>query len=299
MDKEGGGCETSGGGTGGEKQRRGKRERSEDPRSSDFSSDTSSQTTVSEHSAPWCNMGLLNACSINNKQLRISDFIQKFHLDILALTETWLTEENGDQSLGKILPGEFTFYHQARVDQRGGGVAVGHSNELEGTRVQSDEPFESFEYVTADLRHHEWDRPIRTITVYRPPRGNKENFLREFENLLKKFPKDDSILITGDFNIKVNDENDNHATLFTEVLEANKFCQHVEEATHNRGNTLDLVITRNVEIPDLRVKKPKPKTETKTNKKTNEVTERNKTISDHSLVKFRVCPTNMGSPRQP
>ncbi|XP_051797401.1 uncharacterized protein LOC127531665 isoform X3 [Acanthochromis polyacanthus] len=277
----------NGGGTGGEKQRR----KARVEWSSDFSSDTSSQKTVSEDSAPWCNMGLFNARSINNKQLRISNFIQKFDLDILAMTETWLTEENGDQRLGEILTGEFTFYHQPRVDQRGGGVAVGHSNELEGTRVQLDEPFESFEYVAADLRHDEWDRPIRIITVYRPPGGNMENFLEEFENLLEKFPEDDSILITGDFNIKVNDMNNKHAKKFKKLLEDNNLHQHVEQATHNRGNTLDLVITRNVEISHLRVKKPKPKT--------NEVTERNTTISDHCAIMFSVRPTNMGSPRQP
>ena len=52
-----------------------------------------------------------------------------------------------------------------------------------------------------------------------------------------------NIIITGDFNIHVNDTNDPEAQIFLDTMEALGLDNHVNFATHNRGNTLDLVLT--------------------------------------------------------
>ena len=52
------------------------------------------------------------------------------------------------------------------------------------------------------------------------------------------------LLVLGDFNIHVDVPNDIDAVKFLDLLESLGREQHVTEATHIFGHTLDLVITR-------------------------------------------------------
>ena len=52
------------------------------------------------------------------------------------------------------------------------------------------------------------------------------------------------MLVLGDFNIHVDVPNDIDAVKFLDLLESLGLKQHVTEATHIFGRTLDLVITR-------------------------------------------------------
>ena len=51
------------------------------------------------------------------------------------------------------------------------------------------------------------------------------------------------LLIIGDFNIHVNDEFDENAGNFINIITALDLKQHIHFPTHMAGNTLDLVIT--------------------------------------------------------
>ena len=50
------------------------------------------------------------------------------------------------------------------------------------------------------------DEPVIAGVLYRPPNGNKEVFLSELENILKKLPTS-NVYITGDFNINLHKNN--------------------------------------------------------------------------------------------
>ena len=52
------------------------------------------------------------------------------------------------------------------------------------------------------------------------------------------------LIITGDFNIHVNDTNDSDACEFLDLLASLGLKQHVTGPTHEGDHTLDLVITR-------------------------------------------------------
>ena len=52
---------------------------------------------------------------------------------------------------------------------------------------------------------------------------------------------DRNIIITGDFNIHVNDVTDSDAMSFTDSMEALGLTQYVQFPIHRLGNTLDLV----------------------------------------------------------
>src|SRR5271155_5747741 len=52
------------------------------------------------------------------------------------------------------------------------------------------------------------------------------------------------VLITGDFNIHVDILSDPFSKSFSNLLETFDLKQHITLPTHNRGHTLDLLITR-------------------------------------------------------
>ena len=51
------------------------------------------------------------------------------------------------------------------------------------------------------------------------------------------------MIVLGDFNIHINDENDNNASIFVDTVNALGFNQHVTFPTHQAGNILDLAFT--------------------------------------------------------
>ena len=52
------------------------------------------------------------------------------------------------------------------------------------------------------------------------------------------------ILIAGDFNIHIDNSSMDSATKFIQILDQYNLQQHVNGATHTKGHTLDLVITK-------------------------------------------------------
>lgn len=68
--------------------------------------------------------GLLNAQSVSKKTFSIREKIIESSLDILAITETWLSERD-HAKIGEMLPSTHTFLHVPRQDdERGGGVGI-------------------------------------------------------------------------------------------------------------------------------------------------------------------------------
>lgn len=89
---------------------------------------------------------------------------------------------------------------------------------------------------------------ILTVTIYRPPKHNT-NFLSEFPDFMSiVLTSCDRIISLGDFNFHINDTADSKVVEFLDVLACFGLVQHVKRNTHNHGNTLDLVITRDIEI---------------------------------------------------
>ena len=101
--------------------------------------------------------------------------------------------------------------------------------------------FTSFEHIAISIN---CNAPILIITVYRPQKS-KCGFLDEFSELLSKVSTDyNCIIISGDFIIHVDNKTDPDAQNFISLLEAFDFTQQVSGPTHNKGHTLDLVISK-------------------------------------------------------
>ena len=61
-----------------------------------------------------------------NKTGEIVDYVKDHDVDIVALTETWLSdsEHNNIKVIGDITPDGYSFRHVARPGKRGGGVGL-------------------------------------------------------------------------------------------------------------------------------------------------------------------------------
>ncbi|KAJ3600778.1 hypothetical protein NHX12_031753 [Muraenolepis orangiensis] len=220
-------------------------------------------------------MGLLNVRSMAKAKAAqvILDIIVQNDLDVLLTTETWLTPSNFESILQDACPPNFTFYHRSRDGRRGGGVGIQLRTSYRGEQIWFSN-ITTFEYVAVVLENDEWEVPVLLVNVYFPPgysRGEFHNFLSGFEMLLRHINGVyDHVIFTGDFNIHVDQGMQSKTIEFYFLLKQYGLEQHVNKKTHNKGHTLDLVFTRNVDVSDLIVFDPH--------------------ISDHYIVIFMSIP---------
>ena len=91
---------------------------------------------------------------------------------------------------------------------------------------------------------------LRLIVLYSPEAksGNhkaSDKFLKEFAELLDVvITLPGKLIILGDFNYHVDDSSDCVAEQFLSMVASSNMIQHVDFPTHNKGHTLDLVLTR-------------------------------------------------------
>ena len=72
-----------------------------------------------------------------------------------------------------------------------------------------------------------------------------DKFFDEFTTLLESVAIFQSeVIISGDFNIHVDDTNDRHGRRLLDILDSFDMVQNISVPTHKGGHTLDLVITR-------------------------------------------------------
>ena len=88
------------------------------------------------------------------------------------------------------------------------------------------------------------------MIIYRIPYSIKHpitasTFFEEFTSYLESvIMSSELLLITGDFNIHVDDCRDTDYVRLLGLLESMGLQQHVDVPTHKSGHTLDLIITR-------------------------------------------------------
>lgn len=224
------------------------------------------------------NMGLVNARSVCNKDTteNLNILLTRSRLDFLLITETWLNRDSRDDIiLRRLLPHNTRIIHVPRPVGQGGGVAIVFSDQLEFRQINlSAVAVDSFEYVAGVVSHPSWDHPVVIICIYHPTSTNREQleyFLLELELLLFNVYENYShrVIVAGDFNIWVDEEGEPRR-VFRSFLRRSRLEQFVHEPTHRHGHTLDLVLSRNVDIPV--------------------VTVWDDNISDHFTVNFKAKP---------
>ena len=198
---------------------------------------------------------LLNIRSVKNKTTALTDFILENNFDIIALTETWLSDADA-VTLGDLTPAGYSLHQVSRKKGRGGGVAILYRSGLIVTRsnLAVAETFESLSVCVSSGACS-----TRIVVLYRPPSTSTTNFLVELASLLDTlvlYPT--SLLLAGDFNFHVNSSTSIDSAALRDLLISYDLEQHVQTPTHKAGHILDLVITRSSEeiISDVTVYDP-------------------------------------------
>lgn len=138
--------------------------------------------------------GLLNCRSVRNKTLPIKDYVVESNLDILALTETWLsTDDTDDHVIGDLIPDGYELHHAPR-DGKGGSVGLLFKSVFDLKRSDIRMHFQTFEFLDVLVKSSS-TCDLRILVVYRPPSsssyGNSiELFLDEFGIFLESYVTD-------------------------------------------------------------------------------------------------------------
>ena len=197
---------------------------------------------------------LWNARSLNAKIPMVCEFVTTNEVDILAITETWLSgDSRDDRTIGDLLNSlpNYSFYHSPRIGRTGGGVGVCLKKGYTVHKFDM-KSFSSFEYIDL-LIHDQFGTSLRLATIYRPQRtdtgrSSVQLFFDEFSLFLEQMMIHPSkLMIAGDFNFHVNNPIDHDAGRFLELINSVNLLQHVSLPTHQSGHTLDLLLTRATE----------------------------------------------------
>ncbi len=152
------------------------------------------------------------------------------------------------------------------------GVATIYSNTLSISQ-KTGFKYNSFEvmvlHITLSREKSINDKsPVMFVlaTVYRPL-GHYTDFIKEFGDFISELVLSaDKVLIVGDFNIHVDNENDALGSAFLDILNSIGVRQHVSGPTHYQNHTLDLILSHGIDVNGV------------------EVLQQSDDISDHYLV---------------
>ena len=128
---------------------------------------------------------------------------------------------------------------------KGGGVAKIFNTSLQCKQISHGD-FASFEYICALVKGSPC---ILLLTIYRPPKHSAKVFLEEFGELLTNICLSfDCLIISGDFNIHVDNPENTYSKELLRLIDTFGLTQHIQVPTHSHGHTLDLVITKCLDV---------------------------------------------------
>ncbi|XP_063875034.1 uncharacterized protein LOC135108190 [Scylla paramamosain] len=179
------------------------------------------------------------SANVRGLQMNIGDLthncVLRHDAGAVVVTETWLNGEV-EPSFGKI--GGYT--HWARRDRRnraGGGVAVCFREGVQAQQLDVDTPPQlEVMFFRVVLANHS---ALLLCAMYRPPRQGPDSlmYLKEALDVLLVTHRCQHFLLVGDLNHHV--EHDAYENLLT----VQGLKDHVTFPTHERGGTLDPVIS--------------------------------------------------------
>ena len=170
-------------------------------------------------------------------------------IDLCFITETWL--RNNDEGRAWLdCSGVNNNWYKAitssRVDGISGGIALLHKDNIKLTEIKT--------YQLHSYQYGKWSKdttqPSHThqniqTAIHQHEHDNDGDFHNEFTEWIgENLANDKNLVITGDFNVHVNDQRDPDVQIFSAITSALGLNQHIKFSTHRAGNTLDLPFTK-------------------------------------------------------
>ena len=151
----------------------------------------------------------INARSVKNKLAELQHYIINNRVDLLAITESWLSS-NDNVVEDRLIQDGYKFIYQPRENRKGGGVAVLHRNGIV-VKIKRQGIAKSLEYIDYYVTCK--NRSFELIAIYRPgsnPKNGKavpvSTFFGDFMELLDSHDTATyDFVIAGDLNFHVSD----------------------------------------------------------------------------------------------
>jgi hypothetical protein len=186
-------------------------------------------------------LGHINVRSLFTGFSELVNIVKDNNLNIVALSETWLTKDTNSQTVS------FDGYTLFRKDRqnRGGGVGMYVTSTIRCSTF--DVNFindDTFEYLLLELNLAR----VRVLiaSFYRPPNYNLINFCDNLESLmLNVFPAFDEVICLGDFNVDFSKS----PNLLERLFDGYNFLQLINEPTRiteNSQTLIDLILVSNI-----------------------------------------------------
>ncbi|KAM4663471.1 uncharacterized protein O3C94_011720 [Discoglossus pictus] len=177
---------------------------------------------------------LWNARSICNKLTFTHDLFTTNSLNLLALTETWLSSSD-TASPAALSHGGFHLSHTPRPgNKQGGGVGVLLSSRCTFHLIP---PVPSLQFSSFEAHTIRLFSPISlcVAVIYRPP-GTSSQFLDHFSAWLPHFLSSNiPTLILGDFNIAIDTPTSSAAAKLLALTSSLGLSQLTDSSTHHAG----------------------------------------------------------------
>lgn len=174
--------------------------------------------------------GLLNARSLSASKFIVQHHIIHNNIDLLAVTETWLTLDNGEEILRSVCPSGYLSLHNPRIGRRGGGLAIIYRSSMRVILVNLAVSTLTFEFLAASFSVN--SSSFLLLVIYRPPSSNINQFFDEFATFLESIATSSGkLLIVGDFNIHVDDSSNPVFHKFLSLIDSFDILQHVMDPT--------------------------------------------------------------------
>lgn len=142
----------------------------------------------------------VRSLSASSRLLELEILTANHNIDILCLTETWLSKSKPNNSV--ILPGFQPPFRRDRPNRPGGGVAIYVRNGLSATHMHLPSTFTS-ETLCLTV-HHSKRKKMIVVVSYRPPGPGADKYCSELDNILDFVRTNSSspLYLVGDFNAK-------------------------------------------------------------------------------------------------
>lgn len=189
--------------------------------------------------------GCINIRSANNRFDDVIELFRSYSLSLLCLTETWLDCDS--PVVGRLRAHGYSVVDVPRPRVRDdlsvnhGGVAILAAPGCSLSPLLVGPSFSTFEvaagYVTiGQLR-------AIVVAVYRP--GSQSVSVKFFDDLAALLERlvvlSSMLFVTGDFNVRLDRDDDHHAEQLRSVFDAYGLCVNTSGPTHRLGGVLDLV----------------------------------------------------------
>lgn len=192
----------------------------------------------------------INVRSLLNNFDLFREHILDNNYSVVAISESWLSSNISDNVV-KI--NNYSFVRQDRVG-RGGGVGLYVHNDFDCV-ILFTECVDSIEHLWVKLKNH--NETIIVGVIYRPPKGNFNEFISKFEDILIEcYSQYDKLLCLGDFNINMLNLESNYVNRLCNIFETFGLNQLINEPTrvsHNTANLIDLILYNSDNVADFGV----------------------------------------------